>query len=54
MWSKKDIELNKDFHVWWDDMGYHYQPLNEEEADWLIVVKWWAWKSYQKGRTENN
>ena len=37
------IAENKDFHEWWAKMGYNYKPESGEEADWVNVVKHWAW-----------
>ena len=41
------IDEFDEFYKWWKEKGYKYQPEDEEEGDWLIVIKYWAWKSWK-------
>jgi len=39
---------NEKFNVWWLKDGYDYVPETDEEADWINVVRYWAWKAWEK------
>ena len=52
--NQKRHKLNKEFYEWWDKEGYKYVPENDEEADWLIVVKYWAWKAWESKHNKEN
>ena len=41
------IAENKAFNAWWVEKGYKYKPQADEDYDWLIVVKYWAWKAWE-------
>jgi hypothetical protein len=40
-------EEHKKFKRWYNEYGYHYKPKTDEEADWLNVVSYWAWKAWE-------
>ena len=43
--------INREFTAWWNKDGYNYIPENEEEGEWCVVVRYWAWKGFEAGRT---
>jgi len=45
-------EINREFKVWWEKNGYKYIPENDEEGDWCVVVRYWAWKGFEAGRKD--
>ena len=42
------IAENKACNEWWKIHGYKYKPESEEEADWVNIVKYWAWKAWEE------
>ena len=47
------IAENKAFNAWWGAHGYGYKPQSENEAEWLLVVKYWAWKGWDAAIDES-
>lgn len=45
--SMNKIAENKACNEWWKIHGYKYKPESEEEADWVVIVKYWAWKGWE-------
>ena len=42
------IAENKACNAWWKIHGYKYKPQTDAEADWVNVVKYWAWKAWEE------
>jgi len=43
-------EINTEFKAWWNKNGYSYIPESDEEGEWCVVVRYWAWKGFEAGR----
>ena len=39
---------NEKFHEWYLKSGYHYKPETDEEGDWVVTVRYWAWKAWEE------
>lgn len=46
---------NEKFHEWYLKSGYHFhgrkshnKPKTDEEGDWVVTVRYWAWKAWEE------
>ncbi len=45
--GKKAVwQIQKDFTEWWAADGYKFKPETDEESEWLVQVRYWAWRAY--------
>ena len=47
MTKKNRTEIQNDLNAWYKKDGFdHYKPETEEEEEWCMLVRWWAWKAW--------
>ena len=45
---------NKKFSKWFKENGYQYEPETDDEAEWMLVVRYWAWKGWKERASQPN